>query len=277
LATLFLVSTPIGNLDDMTVRAANILKEQEVILAEDTRVLKKLCENVGIDLSNKRLFSFNDHDQNNLNGFINLLNQGTDLCLVSDAGSPIISDPAYPLVKSALEKGHHVDSIPGISSVIVALELSGLPPHPFTFHGFFPREQGKREEVADSIRERGQTHIFFESPHRIVDCLDFLSNHLSSAQFSVSRELTKKFQETLRFDAKDWAEVKDSMTVKGEFVVVVNLAQQSGVAQSGRFVAMANEVLERADQKKIAKLLGQILNQNAKEIYQILEAQKSRT
>lgn len=261
----------------MTSRALNVLKQQEVILAEDTRVLKKLCESVGIDVSQKRIFSFNDHDQNNINGFINLLNQGNDLCLVSDAGSPIISDPAYPLVKSVLENGHQIDSIPGISSVIVALELSGLPPHPFTFHGFFPREQGKREELGDLLLERGQTHIFFESPHRILDCIDFLTSHLKDCRFSVSRELTKKFQETLRFNSKDWSEIKESLVVKGEFVVVINLPQVNGSLQSGKLQSLAQEVLERADQKKISKLLSQILNQNAKEIYQLLEAQKSKT
>lgn len=278
MATLYLVTTPIGNLEDLSSRAQRIISKEKLFLAEDTRVFKSLCEHLGVDLKDKRVFSFNDHDQNKVDGFVALLENGEDLVLVSDAGSPIISDPAFPMVQKAIELGHQVESIPGVSSVVVALELSGLAPHPFTFHGFFPRDSKKQKEMIERLLNQGQTHILFESPHRIIETIDILSKDLENWSFSVARELTKKFQEVIRFKSEQWPLYRERLTVKGEFVIVLHGESTVEGFQLGSEVkALAQSVLERNDPKNLSKLLSSILGTKSKEIYQLLIDQKAKS
>ena len=140
MAKLTLVGLPIGNAQDITKRAYSILENQKSFLVEDTRNFKSLLSHYGLDLTQYRLESFHDHNKENISKLMAKMDRGEDLFLCSDAGSPVLSDPAFPLVRAALDKGHEIETIPGVSSPIVALELSGLPPHPFKFWGILPRK-----------------------------------------------------------------------------------------------------------------------------------------
>ncbi|GAB4019476.1 MAG: 16S rRNA (cytidine(1402)-2'-O)-methyltransferase [Bdellovibrio sp.] len=275
MATLILLTTPIGNLDDLTPRAKKIIEDERIFLAEDTRVFMSLCDHLNIDCSQKRVTSFNDHDQKSVSNFLKPLEEGQNVVVVSDAGSPIISDPAYPLVVEAYRMGHAVDSRPGVSSIVVALELSGLPIHPFTFHGFFPRDSKKQGEFITKVKQMGGTQVLFESPHRILESLDYLTEQIPKAQFAISRELTKKFQETIRFSGSEWSGIRNDLVVKGEFVIVFYLEHEFAQIVGSEILELANDVLKRNDPKNLSKLLGNLLGKKSKDIYQELIQQKA--
>jgi 16S rRNA (cytidine1402-2'-O)-methyltransferase len=194
------------------------------------------------------------------------------LYVASEAGSPIVSDPAYPLILRAYEKGFEVDSFSGVSSPIMALELSALPPIPFQFHGFLPRESGKRAKI---FQEAGYgTHIFFEAPTRIEDTLDELAKLMPETQLAVVRELSKKFQQVMRFKAAEWSQLKASMTYKGEFILLIHKPEQVG-QMSSEVRLLAQELLaNQGGPKTLAKLLGAILDRPTKDIYSELSRQK---
>jgi 16S rRNA (cytidine1402-2'-O)-methyltransferase len=269
---IILLNTPIGNLGDLTPRVLEALTKGEVFAVEDTRVFRELLNHVGVSVSGKRIFSLHDQsEQSQVSKLLEFLNAG-DLYVASEAGSPIVSDPAYPLVLAAYEKGIEVESYSGVSSPIMALELSGLPPIPFQFHGFLPRESGKR---AKSFNETGYgTHIFFEAPTRIEETLDELSVLHPEFQVALVRELSKKFQQVVRFKAKEWEEKKKEVTFKGEFVLMFH--RQEAVSQMGGEVrTLALELLaNQGGPKNLAKLLGAILDRPTKDIYSELTRQK---
>jgi 16S rRNA (cytidine1402-2'-O)-methyltransferase len=248
------------------------LRTGETFAVEDTRVFKELLNHLGISVSGKRIFSLHDQsEKSQLAKLLDLLNAG-DLYVASEAGSPIVSDPAYPLIDLALERGIEVDSFSGVSSPIMALELSGLPPLPFHFHGFLPRESGKRARI---FQEAGYgTHIFFEAPTRIEETLDELSGLLPEVNVSLVRELSKKFQQVVRFKAREWPERKPQVTFKGEFILLFHQAQQ-GAQLSGEIKSIAQEILaNQGGPKALAKLLGAILERPTKDIYSELSRQK---
>jgi 16S rRNA (cytidine1402-2'-O)-methyltransferase len=271
LSTLKLVSLPIGNRSDITERALDALKTNSYFFAEDTRVLSSVFSMYEISTEGKYINSFHDQsDDRKLNKIIELLKSGNDVCFVSDAGSPIISDPAYPIIKSTLESGHEIDTIPGVSSVIVALELSGLPPHPFTFHGFLPRTGGEKSKVFAELANSSTTNIYFESPHRVSDTLELLSKTAPDVDIAVCRELTKKFQSVYRFKASEYKDHKEQITVKGEFVLVINGGANSKKKSmsSPKLTKIANECLESgATPKRVAKLVAEVLGMDSKEVY----------
>jgi 16S rRNA (cytidine1402-2'-O)-methyltransferase len=269
---IILLNTPIGNLGDLTPRVLEALTKGETFAVEDTRVFRELLNHVGISVSGKRIHSLHDQsEQSQVPKLLELLNAG-DLYVASEAGSPIVSDPAYPLVVAAYEKGIEVESFSGVSSPIMALELSGLPPIPFQFHGFLPRESGKR---AKAFNDTGYgTHIFFEAPPRIEETLDELSVLHPEFQVAVVRELSKKFQQVVRFKAGEWKEKKKEVTFKGEFILMFH--RQETVPQlSGEVRAFALELLaNQAGPKVLAKLLAAILDRPTKDIYSELTRQK---
>ncbi len=269
---IILLNTPIGNLGDLTPRVLDALTKGETFAVEDTRVFRELLNHVGISVSGKRIHSLHDQsEQSQVPKLLELLNAG-DLYVASEAGSPIVSDPAYPLVVAAYEKGIEVESFSGVSSPIMALELSGLPPIPFQFHGFLPRESGKR---AKAFNDTGYgTHIFFEAPPRIEETLDELSVLHPEFQVAVVRELSKKFQQVIRFKAGEWKEKKKEVTFKGEFILMFH--RQETVPQlSGEVRAFALELLaNQAGPKVLAKLLAAILDRPTKDIYSELTRQK---
>jgi len=217
--TLYLVGTPIGNLDDFSPRGQRILREVDLIAAEDTRHTGQLLARFGIETP---LLSYHDHNKDRRTPeVIERLRGGAAVAIVSDAGSPGISDPAFTLVRAAVEAGLAVVPIPGPSSALCALEVSGLPTDRFAFEGFLPRKSGRRRARIEELRADPRTLIFFESVHRVRATLAELLDVWGDRPASVSRELTKKFEETRRGPLSSlvaWAEGK---TPRGEFVIVV--------------------------------------------------------
>ncbi len=270
LSKLILISVPIGNLEDITYRACRVLKEKTTFFVEDTRSFKSLLRHLEIGIEGKRVDSFHDHSASHkVDRILEYLKQGEDICLVSEAGSPIISDPAYPLIKRALEQGCEIESVPGVSSPIVGLELSGLPPQPFHFHAFLAR--GDRDRF-DCIKSVEGTHIFFEAPGRVRKTLSELCAQLPTSKIVVARELTKKFETVYRFGGGECSEILDQITYKGEFVILVNVASVEGGARvDERMRELAEGYVEgERSPKVLAKILAGLTGRAVKEIYKSL-------
>ena len=216
---LFLVPTPIGNLEDMTLRGIRILKEVDVILAEDTRTSARLLDH--FEISNK-LFShhkFNEHKTVEM--IARQIENGKNVALISDAGTPGISDPGFLLVRTCLEKDIEIECLPGATALIPALVNSGFPTDRFTFEGFLPQKKGRQKKIKELATET-RTMIFYESPYRLVKCLEQLAEFMGSERKAcVSRELSKLFEENRRGTLAELIEYFGSKTVKGEIVVVV--------------------------------------------------------
>jgi 16S rRNA (cytidine1402-2'-O)-methyltransferase len=217
--TLYLVGTPIGNVGDLSPRALRILGAVDLIAAEDTRHTRGLLTRFGLD---RPMVSYHDHNKDaRTPELIERLLAGASIAVVSDAGSPGISDPAFTLVRAAVERGIPAIPVPGPSSLLCALEVSGLPTDRFAFEGFLPRKQGRRRARIAQLRGDPRTLIFFESPYRVAAALRDLREGLGDRRASVSRELTKKFEETRRgllSELLAWAEERPP---RGEFVLVV--------------------------------------------------------
>ncbi len=229
--TLYLVGTPIGNLEDLSPRARKILGSVDLIAAEDTRHTRRLLERFEL---HRPLVSYHDHNKEGRTPeVISRLMQGASVAIVSDAGSPGISDPAFTLVRAAVLAHLPVVPIPGPSSALCALEVSGLPTDRFAFEGFLPRRGGRRRARIQELRDDPRTLIFFESPHRLKDALEDLLEILGDRPASISRELTKKFEETRRGTLRSLREWLEEHPPRGEFVLVV--------AATPRAVAGANE------------------------------------
>jgi 16S rRNA (cytidine1402-2'-O)-methyltransferase len=217
--TLYLVATPIGNVEDLSPRAQRILGAVDLIAAEDTRHTQGLLTRFAI---RRPLVSYHDHNKDGRTPeVIRKLLDGASVAIVSDAGSPGISDPAFTLVRAAVEAGVPVVPIPGPSSALCALEISGLPTDRFAFEGFLPRRASRRRRRIEELRADPRTLIFFESPHRLKHALRDLSETLGERPASLSRELTKKFEETRRGTLRALLEWVEAETPRGEFVLVV--------------------------------------------------------
>ncbi len=268
---LILLSTPIGNLGDLTPRARSALEQGKLFAVEDTRTFKDLLRLLGIPLEGKTIDSFHDHSgAHKMERFLEALDAGEEVYLASEAGSPMVSDPAFPLVRAALERGHEIDTYPGPSAVLAALELSGLPPQPFHFVGFLPRGAKEREDLLGECAHWRGTCIFFEAPTRVKDTLEILARAWPEARLAVGRELTKKFQTVHRFRSGDWAQEQEKLMEKGEFVIVAHREASGGSVQNDESKRMAQEYLERPSDKLLSKLLGGILGIPSKEVYSAL-------
>ena len=215
--TLYLVATPIGNLSDITYRAVETLKSVDYIFCEDTRVSKTLLAHYNI---NKPLDSYHEYNKEEKgNKILELLENGYNVALISDAGMPIISDPGYNVSQKAMDKGYNVVIIPGVSASLSALVVSGLNPHPFLFYGFLSNKSQTRKKELKEIKEKKETLIFYEAPHRIKEFLTDLLEILGDRKIALCREITKKFEEILRGNVSEVLEVVDE--IKGEIVIVV--------------------------------------------------------
>ncbi|MFX3689235.1 MAG: 16S rRNA (cytidine(1402)-2'-O)-methyltransferase [Peredibacter sp.] len=260
-----LVTTPIGNLEDIGKRAHEALVKADLIIAEDTRVTRKLLDLLEIKGSDKTFYAFHEHNQQSVQEILKACEEATSPVLVSDAGSPILSDPGYPLIKAWTERGHDLLSYPGPSAVTMALELSGLPPLPFEFQGFLPRKDEAIKKVIEAI-EVGKSTIFFESPHRIEQTLDLISQIDPLLQCFVGRELTKKFEEHFRFKASEWPKYKENFKSKGEFVLVLfREGEKAGPVSD--LLPLAEKYLQKPSTKGMAKLLSAITGEKTSVIY----------
>ena len=215
--TLYVVSTPIGNLKDITLRALETLRTVDMILCEDTRVTSKLTSSYQIEVPLKSYQKFNEHTM--VDFVVKQLSMGLSLALVSDAGTPLISDPGFILIDALIQKNFNVVSIPGASAALSALVSSGLLTQPFTFLGFLPRKVGEIKTVLESYVDRTETLIIYESPNRMEKTLKIMLEVLGNKRVSIARELTKKFETYYRGLIGEF--LVDVLDKRGEYVIVV--------------------------------------------------------
>ena len=263
---LYLVATPIGNLEDMTVRALRILKEVDVIAAEDTRNTKKLCNYFEI---NTPLVSYHEHNlETGGEKLLTYLREGKSIALVSDAGLPCISDPGADIVEKALAEDFAVVPVPGANAALTALIASGLTPQPFYFFGFLNRNKKERRLQLEKLAKREETILFYEAPHRLKEALKDLYLVFGNRRIVLARELTKKFEEFLRGTIEEAIEWIESNEIRGEFVVVVEgntsgeVEEEDHVWASMTVVEHVNYIIEETNAsskeaiKEVAKLRG---------------------
>lgn len=216
---LILVPTPIGNLQDITLRAITVLKEADIVLAEDTRVSSKLLKHLEIDKRLTAHHKFNEHKT--AASIVSKIEQGNTVALISDAGTPAISDPGFLLVRACVEKEIHVECLPGPTAVIPALAVSGLPCDKFVFEGFLPQKKGRQTRLK-ILAEETRTMVLYESPHRLVKALTQLMEHFGEERRAcVCRELSKMFEEIKRGTVTELMEYYTAHPPKGEIVIVV--------------------------------------------------------
>ncbi|MGM8215725.1 16S rRNA (cytidine(1402)-2'-O)-methyltransferase [Bacillaceae bacterium W0354] len=282
-AKLYMVPTPIGNLDDMTFRAINILKEADVIACEDTRQTKKLLNHFQIDTP---LISYHEHNKfDRETELISKLKEGQTIALVSDAGMPVISDPGYELVRRAREENIDVVALPGANAALTALVGSGIPSWSFTFCGFLPRKKNEIIEVLKSLGETEHTLIFYESPHRVKKTLQVMKEIYSSDRMiTLARELTKKFEEyaygTIE-EIVEWIETND-VELRGEYCLVVEGRREFEQQHDEWWKEMS--VIEHVDHyvdnenimtKEAIKMVAKDRNKGKRDIYQMYHQKDS--
>jgi 16S rRNA (cytidine1402-2'-O)-methyltransferase len=241
--TLYIVGTPIGNLDDITYRAIRVLSEASMIACEDTRQSHKLLEHFGI---RRATVSYHEHNEKErVADLISRLERGDSIALISDAGTPTISDPGYRLVREAVLRGIPVVPIPGPSAAIAALSASGLPTDSFRFAGFLPAKTGQRRRVLESLRDETATLVFYEAPHRIVESLVDIAEVMGQREVVVARELTKVHEEFLRGPADSVAnELSSRPVLKGEITLLI--AKSEKAPEKDQSIREDVELLERA-------------------------------
>lgn len=269
-ATLYVVATPLGNLRDMTARGIEVLKTVAVIAAEDTRMTTRLLDHYGI---HNRMMALHEHnEQHRVRQVIDLLAAGSSIALVSDAGTPAISDPGARLVAAVREAGYAVSPIPGPNAAIAALSASGLEAPHFLFYGFLPARHGERLKAVQSLAAHPYTLVFYEAPHRVVECIRDLCEALGgSRRIVIARELTKRF-ETMHActlaDAAQWLEA-DANHVRGEFVLLVSgatAANQTDEAESRRVLEV---LLAELPVKQAVALATRLTGGRRNELYEL--------
>tara|TARA_Y100000992_G_scaffold239000_1_gene169729 strand:+ start:168 stop:860 length:693 start_codon:yes stop_codon:yes gene_type:complete len=215
---LFVVGTPIGNLEDVTLRAISTLQSVDIILAEDTRNSKKLLDAHKIET---KMISYHEHSNDKeIKKIIDLLLEGKDLALISDAGTPTISDPGYGLIRDCIKHDIVIVPIPGVSAITAAMSVSGLPSDSFTFVGFLPQKKGRLKKI-ELLKNIENTVILFESPYRLEKTLNQLLDHLGNRSVVVGRELTKLYEEVIRGNLTDVIKYFSKSKVKGEIVIMI--------------------------------------------------------
>lgn len=268
---LYVVATPIGNLGDLSPRAQQILAEVDLIAAEDTRHTGKLLQHFNIKAN---LISVHDHNERQRASLIiDRLAAGVSVALVSDAGTPIISDPGFVLVRAVKEAGFEVSPVPGCCAFVAALSASGMPSDRFSFIGFLPAKSGARVKALEALSDRQETLIFYESTHRIVDSLrDMVHTFGEQRRVCVARELTKTF-ETIHTDALvaviEWM-LADANQQRGEFVVIVEGAEPLETLLTQDAIRVLELLAAEMPPKKAAAIAADITGANKKELYQHL-------
>lgn len=268
---LYVVSTPIGNLKDITVRAIEVLKSVDIIACEDTRHSRRLCQAYDIRTPLKALHAHNENTHSQY--FINQLIEGNDVALISDAGTPLISDPGYPLVHEAEINDIRIIPIPGCSAITCFLSVSGLAVTGFQFHAFLPAKTQQRKSLLESIKNFLYTSVFYESSHRIKKTLFDISQVLGTNRIVViGRELTKQYETILKGSATELIEKieQDKNQTKGEFVIGIQGQQIKKQQDSMRAIALLDHLRTILPPKKAAKIVALHYNTNAKELYEKL-------
>ncbi|HEY6969737.1 MAG TPA: 16S rRNA (cytidine(1402)-2'-O)-methyltransferase [Candidatus Angelobacter sp.] len=274
---LYVVATPIGNLEDITYRAVRVLKEADLIACEDTRQTRKLLDHYGIE---KPMVSYHEHNEmERARELAAKLEAGAIVAQVSDAGMPGISDPGYRLVKLAVERGIPVIPVPGASAVIAALAASGLPTDAFEFRGFLPAKAGQRRTALEQMRGLEHTVVFYEAPHRIAETMEDILQILGGRRpVVIARELTKLHEEFIRGMAMDVLENVRGRELKGEITLLIGKAETAEPAASGLDLrSQVEQVMrkQKLDEKSALKFLAKELGVSKSELYRELQRQKS--
>ena len=269
-SALYIVPTPIGNLDDITLRAIEVLKNATLIAAEDTRHSKILLDKLGI--SGKKMISCHDHNEGErAELIISEVRAGGVVALISDAGSPLINDPGYRVVTICAEQGVKVVPLPGPCALITALEASALPTDKFMFCGFFPVKEKELTGVLESLKSADYTAVFYEAPRRIVDTMELMAKILPDHDVTLCREMTKTFESFYRLKAKDAPEFlkADPDRTKGEFVVAIGAVKQESSEVDPKIVSAIEELIKTSPVKTVANVLASITGIKKNDLYNL--------
>ena len=276
MSTLYLVSTPIGNKLDISLRAQNVLSSVDVILCEDTKKSGIFLKDLGIK---NKLLSYHDHSNvSKINYFLKLLKEGASLAIISDAGTPLISDPGYELVAKAIDEKIKVTSIPGPSAVISALISSGLSTSSFVFEGYAPKKKSQLVTLLKNLQYEMKTIILFESPKRIERLVQMIVKILGpKRKVSLAKELTKKFERVITDEAKEIHEliIKDETLKKGEMVVVIEGSKEKQLISVEHEKVLFEEIQKLNGTKAASKIVSKISSKTSKEIYSIFSESKN--
>jgi 16S rRNA (cytidine1402-2'-O)-methyltransferase len=269
MSTLFIVATPIGNLEDMSPRAIRVLKETELIAAEDTRHTGKLLHHFKIDTPMTSYFEHNKIKK--IDRILAALNQG-DIALVSDAGTPGLNDPGYLLIKAALEAGHTISPIPGPTAPIAALVASGISTDRFLFLGYLPRKSGDRQRALEKVKELSYTLIFLESPHRLVDSIADMQVVFNQRQIAVAAELTKMYENIFRGTLQEASTHFTDFPARGEYTIIVagNQEKIEPWSEESLTVALKSELANGQSPSQIAKEISIQSHWPRRKIYDLL-------
>jgi 16S rRNA (cytidine1402-2'-O)-methyltransferase len=271
--SLYLIPTPIGNFDDISLRTIETLKLVDVLFCEDTRITKQLLNRLEI---NKKLVSSNDHNEESTKNLaIKYLEEGKNIGIVTDRGTPIISDPGYKVVEEVIKKGYNVIPLPGANALIPALIASGVNPSPFMFYGFLNAKKSKREKELENLKKYPVTIIFYEAPHRIIEMLESIKNIFGERRIAVSREISKLYEEIYRGTPTEVIEELNSEEIRGEFVVVVEGNNNEVSFESMSIEEHVNMYIEEGlTEKDAMKKVAKDRNTTKSEIYKIYHTGK---
>ena len=263
--TLYIVPTPIGNLEDITLRALNILKEVDVIFAEDTRTTNVLLKHY--DISKKLLSSHLYNEDKMITKEIEYLKEGKNIAVVSDAGTPVISDPGYILVNNAIKEGYNVVCLPGPTAIIPAVVMSGLAGGPFTFYGFLNSKETKKKQELEALKNSKYPIVFYEAPHRLIKTLNNILEVLGNRKIAIVREISKKYEEVIRDNVENI--IKTVENIKGEIVIVVEGNQETKNYDNLSIIEHINLYIEDGmTSKEAIKQVAKERNMPKSEVYQ---------
>lgn len=271
--SLYLIPTPIGNFEDMTLRSIETLKMVDVLFCEDTRITKQMLNRLEIS---KKLISSNDHNEESTKNLaIKYLEEGKNIGIVTDRGTPIISDPGYKVVEEVIKKGYNVIPLPGANALIPALISSGVNPSPFMFYGFLNAKKSKREKELENLKKYPITIIFYEAPHRIIEMLESIRDIFGERRISVSREISKLYEEIYRGTVSEVIDELNSEEIRGEFVVVVEGSSNEVSFESMSIEEHVNMYIEEGlTEKDAMKKVAKDRNTTKSEIYKIYHTGK---
>ncbi|MBH87702.1 MAG: 16S rRNA (cytidine(1402)-2'-O)-methyltransferase [Pelagibacterales bacterium] len=268
--SIYVISTPIGNIEDITIRAIKTLDEMDFIACEDTRITSKLCRIHKINYKDK-LISYHDHNSSRTTPFIlKKLNDGFNIGLVSDAGTPLISDPGYKLIRSALEKNIEVKSIPGPSALTAAMSVSGISSDQFIFIGFLPRKKALRRIKISSLVKQNYSVIMFENALRLNKLLEELHELLGNRNISIIREITKLYEENIRGSIRDVMSLLKNKNIKGEIVVLIEKPETPvDIFKDQDIINMLKKKLPKLGASRASKEISKITSIKSDYIYKL--------
>ena len=266
---LYLVASPIGNLNDISARAVQVLKEADVIACEDSRVTKKLFSLLGISCTREFITYQNYNEEEQSPKLLDILESGKSVALISDAGSPLISDPGYKIVRRCREKGIYVTTIPGCCAVIAALQLSGLPTNRFMFAGFVPNKEKARIDFLSDLRNIPSTLVIYETAPRLLKTLSVIKELFGNREVAVARELTKMYEECLRGTAGELIAHYTDKAPKGEIVIMVAPPSENELEPEIDVESLLKEKMKKMPLKSAVKEIVADFGLNKNEVYEL--------